>query len=131
MGIDHRGAARELRSAALDVHRVLVAMQRLEYERDHGRVERPAELLDLIMNAEPFAWLRPLSALIVALDQMLELADFTPDDAATARVEAEALLASETLQFRARYVAALQEPDAVVAHARWRKAIAALPRSAT
>lgn len=46
MSLDPRAPGRELRAAALEVHRVLVEIGRLAHEREHGRVERPAERLE-------------------------------------------------------------------------------------
>lgn len=128
MSQDLREAVKELRSVLLEMHRVLLEIQRTEHEREHGRVERPAELLGLVMNAETFAWLRPMSGLIVRIDEALAQDDFGLAHALAARAEAEDLFASESLPFRERYLAALQDPDVVVAHARWRQAISALPR---
>lgn len=58
-----------VRRAALHLHKVLIEAVRLDYERAHGRIENPVELLQLVANDEQFAWLRPLTRLLVELDE--------------------------------------------------------------
>ncbi len=77
-----------------------------------------SQLLQVIFNAEVFAWLRPMSGLIVAIDETL--AAKPPESPAAAPLITHAkALASPTPDsvYAARYQAALQElPDAVLAH---------------
>ncbi|HEY0385863.1 MAG TPA: hypothetical protein VGC64_07610 [Pyrinomonadaceae bacterium] len=77
---------RELRLGLLRLHKTLLDAERETYERVHGQVTG-GELLQLVINHEQFAWLHPVSQLIVRIDEMLDA-----DEPATAD-GAEALLA--------------------------------------
>src|SRR4051794_7878474 len=59
-----------LRVPLLDLHRSLIEDERQHYERAHGRVTA-GELLRLALEHPQFAWLHPISALIVRIDELL------------------------------------------------------------
>ena len=116
-----RGQLRDLRARLLSLHKVLLDDARAAYEMDRGRIASNASLLQLVINDPWFAWLHPLSELVVRIDETIE-----PDSPATegdgvALVEqVERLLApaehGET--FARRYFEALQrQPSVVLAHA--------------
>ncbi len=122
-GMDTLGSAR---GPLLALHRILMEIERGDYEKRHGRVH-PGGLLDLLLYHPTFAWLRSLSAAIARLD---ELADAPPDAAA----RAEWVLAMRTLlrpdaeggEFQRRYAECLaRSPEALHAHA---VVMRALPR---
>jgi len=101
----------------LHLHRLLVEIERRDYERAHGRLSAGALLHNLIHDVT-FAWLRPLTTLIAQMD---ELMDGPPDEEAmgTSVGELRDLLRpdAEGNDFQKRYAALLQqEPDLVVAH---------------
>ena len=112
-----RTLLRELRNALLHLHKTLIDWQRAEYELDHGPMPA-SQLLQVIFNDQAFAWLRPMSGLIVAIDEAL--AAKPPESPAVAPLVAQAReLAAPApgSTHAARYQAALQElPDAVLAH---------------
>ena len=56
-----------LREHLLELHRALVNEERRVYEREHGKVSA-GEFLGVLINDEGFAWLRPMTELIVELD---------------------------------------------------------------
>ena len=109
----------DLRRALLHLHKTLLDWERAAYERFHGRVSSHS-LLQAIMNDPQFAWLRPMSELIVRIDETL--ADPSPDtpvDAGALVAQARLLVSpAESGGSRAgRYDAALQDsPDVVFAH---------------
>src|SRR4029078_2517153 len=71
----------ELRRALLPLHKTLLEWERKTYEREHGRKMGGGELLQVIMTAPQFAWLHPISELIVRIDQTRdEEAPDTPVD---------------------------------------------------
>ena len=118
MNYAERGVLTDLRHALLHLHKTLLDWERAAYERLHGRVVGH-NLLQAILNDPQFAWLRPLSELIVRIDEMLE--SETPDlpgDVEALIAEVRALVSPETAgPFGQRYREALQEhPDAVMAH---------------
>ena len=105
-----------VRSALLELHRHLLAAQRLESERLGGRMSA-SELLQAAADDLRFSWLKELSELIAGLDQAR--ADEDPEATAALVARARALLAppDEQTAFGARYLRALQEhPDVVFAH---------------
>lgn len=109
----------ELRKSLLVLHKTLLDLERIAYEREHGRTTA-GELLQLVLKDAHFAWLHALSELIVRIDELLD-AEEQPDEA-----EAQQLLTQTRLllspvdnsaPFSQRYYAILQrEPAAVVAH---------------
>lgn len=117
MNDSDRALLRELRSALLHLHKTLLDWQRAEYELDHGPMV-PAQLLQIIFDDAAFAWLRPMSGLIVAIDEAL--AAKPPESPSAGPLVAQAReLAAPTAGtiYSARYQAALQEvPEAVLAH---------------
>lgn len=110
---------KDLRQAMLRLHKTLLDWERRAYERIHGRQSSNA-LLDALLEDPQFAWLRPLSQMIVRIDEMLE------DEIPPERGDLEAVIGhvrdlttpNETGNaYEQRYHAALQEsPDAVFAH---------------
>ena len=109
--------------AALHLHKVLVEVLRLEHERELGRVENPAELLRLVAYDARFAWLRPLSQLLVAIDDQLAADDA---DAAGVREDIERMLLSPA--FEREYLERLQSsPELVLAHAALQRELGSLP----
>jgi len=78
-----------VRHELLALHRALLDAQRLVHEREHGKVTSGA-FLELVIGAPEFAWLRPLTALIVGIDEALE--DANPDSPRARRL---ALLAAK------------------------------------
>lgn len=109
-----------LRLPLLDLHRALLENERRLYEMAHGRVT-PGELLTLALKHPQFAWLHPLSALIVRIDTLIDGRQPAPADADLAEVVAEIrakLVPSETGNFvEQRYDRAMQnDPAVVLAH---------------
>jgi hypothetical protein len=110
---------RDLRHRLLHLHKSLLDIERVNYEKLFGQVNS-GELLQLVINDQQFAWLRTISALVVEIDETLEA-----DQPATAN-EMRNLLAQtrslfvsqENEEFRQKYQAVLQhEPDIVMEHA--------------
>src|SRR5687768_9133627 len=60
-----RTRLRDLRARLLNLHKVLLDDARVAYEMDRGRIGSNASLLQLVINDPFFAWLHPLSELIV------------------------------------------------------------------
>lgn len=109
----------DLRAALLRLHKVLLDWERGGYERIHGR-QSSGDLLNAVLNDPQFAWLRPMSQLIVRIDEIL--GEKTPpmrNDVEAVVAEVKALTSpNETGNiYERRYDTVLQEdPDAVFAH---------------
>jgi hypothetical protein len=114
---------RAIRTALLVLHKTLLDAERIRYDRAHGEpIGGPHQALQLVLRDPWFAWLRPISELIVQADERLsDDRPVTPDDAEGYAAEALGLLQQELggADFRREYHRSLQElPDAVVAHAK-------------
>jgi hypothetical protein len=109
----------DLRRTLLHLHKTLLDWERAAYERIHGRTS-PGELLKAAMEDPQFAWLRPISELIVRIDESLEMdAPDIPVDLEALVARARAVVAPDEAgsPFAKRYHDALQDlPDAVFAH---------------
>lgn len=115
-----RGRLGEVRRALLRLHKTLLETERASYERDRGSVGGSGEFLQLVINDPWFAWLRPVSELIVRIDELQEPAQETTEEEALAALgQASALVrAADGGEFGTRYRELLQQsPDAVLAHA--------------
>ena len=71
---EKRGNVLELSKALGNLHRTLLAMQEREYRHKHLLGRPPADLLQLVVSDPDFAWLHPLSELIVGLDAIADAA---------------------------------------------------------
>lgn len=112
-----------LREALLHLHKALVDSERVSYEQNIGTIPSANHFLKLLTDDPWFAWLHPLSQLIVSMDEALDARGRRPltADAAGKLVKQTAalLVASETGDgFARNYFDALQrDPDVVMAHA--------------
>jgi hypothetical protein len=109
-------ATNALRHSLLELHRTIVAAERVAYERRAGQV-KAAAFLRVLIEDEAYGWLRPLSALIVRMDEDVEGPAF--------EAEAEILAGTRALvrpdaagnPFQQRYARLVeQSPDVAYAH---------------
>ena len=49
-----------LRHTLLELHKAMLGVQRIEYERANGRIETSGEFLGLVLNHPDFEWIRAL-----------------------------------------------------------------------
>ena len=109
-----------VRRALLVLHKALVDSERISYEQTVGAIQSPNHFLKLLMGDPWFAWLQPLSQLIVALDESLDGKEaLTPAGIDAAVNQTRVLVApSESGDgFSRHYFEALQrDPDVVIAH---------------
>lgn len=116
----------ELHGALIKLHKALLDSERQLYERDIGQIQSPNHFFQLLTSDPFFAWLRPISQLIVAIDETIDAEKLTHADvdAIMARSVFLLLPATERGEFGERYVAALQrDPRVVLAHAQVAKRI--------
>ena len=111
----------KVRHALLALHKVLVDSERIGYEQTMGAIQSPNHFLQLLTRDPWFAWLQPLSQLIVSMDEALDPKE--PPTAAAVKAllnETKILLApSESGEgFSSHYFDALQrDPNVIFAHA--------------
>ncbi len=127
-----RTSVENARASLQEHHKTLVGVVARAYERQYGTLAGSGQLLHLLAHDEFFAWLRPISELIVALDDLLDVAEpIQQADAAAVRAEIEETVDKGPGAFRDRYVTLLQEePEVALSHGQLRRAIASLPASA-
>lgn len=123
-----------VRRCLLGLHKSILDAERESYERERGRIASPHVLLQLVMNDPWFGWFRPLSDILVRIDELLEghtptQSDQQPDTTPPppSDTDAEAILrelrsllqpAEEGEEFATKYKAVLQRtPDIILAHA--------------
>jgi hypothetical protein len=114
---------RALRLPLLALHKAVLATERRGLERIHGELSG-AQFLQIVSDPLRYGWFQPFSALILAIDDTLDVKD---DDGENEIATPEELLdrARELLlppkadtPFGRRYVSLLQkEPELVLAHA--------------
>lgn len=112
----------EVNEALRALHKLLIGTVRSEYERQHGPIAGSGALLRLLMEDPFFSWLRPMSKVMVEMDELLEEAmPLEPIRIAGLRERIEGMIASE------RYLTLLQSsPEVVMAHTALRKALGEL-----
>jgi len=111
----------DLRHSLLQLHKALIEYERISFEKLHGRVASSGEMLQLVIHHEWFAWLRPLSELIVLMDEKLAAEEELSTAGYRELIEqARALLhpSESGAGFARQYDRALQtDPAVVLAHA--------------
>ena len=118
-----RDTLKDLRHGLLRLHKLLLDLERRDYERTRGRIGNSYEFLQLVLKDPWFDWLHRLSELIVQIDESLDTREAetptTEEDAKALIERAKNLLApSESgTQFQKNYFLALQQsPDVVLLH---------------
>jgi hypothetical protein len=122
-----RAALREAWKQLLSLHRSLIDFSKANYAANVAEVNGPGHLLQLLQEDPYFAWLRPLTTLIVDLDSMART-DFEAADVAAIVTRLDRYFGKEPdPAFAVHYVPVLQtEFDVTTGHAAVRQAIAKL-----
>src|SRR5256885_4288728 len=127
----HKPALLEAAAALREVHRTLVQATRASYEQKNGPAGGPGEMLRLLTEHPHFAWLHPMSELIVDLDSLLAQEILPPGTIAGVRQEIDRLTQAGGSPFWEKYAPLLQTDTGVVmAHRHLRRQINALPEVA-
>jgi hypothetical protein len=117
----------ELHSALLKLHKALLDSEKVLYERHVGPIQSPNHFFQLLTNDPYFAWLRPISQLIVAIDETLDEKEPLATESVDSLMRQSVFLlvpAQSTGDFAERYTAALQrDPRVILAHAQVAKRI--------
>jgi hypothetical protein len=111
----------ELREGLFSLHKALIASERVGYEEAFGAIGAPSNFLKLLLNDPWFAWLRPLSGLMAAVDEAMDGKEpLTIQRAEELMKQAKELLRpnEEGEGFGRHYFIAMQrDPDVLLAHA--------------
>jgi hypothetical protein len=116
----------KVRLALLTLHKALVDSERASYEQTMGTIPSPNHFLKLLTEDPWFAWLRPISQMIVSMDEALDMKEEPPSDTAVEALlkETRALLSPSEIGegFSRHYFDALQrDPNVILAHAEMTK----------
>lgn len=113
-----------LSSVLLSLHKRLLDTTREQYTAKFGGADNPFRILELVMSDPYFAWLRPVSQLIVQIDELADAAHQKDD---VRRVAAATRSLFGTGEFAERYPELLQmDADLVILHAQLQKALKVL-----
>ena len=118
-----RQKLRELRQILLTLHKALLDSERTAYELVHGAVPSASVFLQLLINDPWFAWLQPVTTLLVQIDETLAAKKppaSTPDfERLIADTRALLSPSREVNGFWKRYSGAVQrDPGVSLLHAR-------------
>lgn len=124
-----RAALRDVSKVLLPLHRALIDAAKDDYAFGVAPV-KPSQLLQLLNDDPFFAWLKPLTSLIVDIDEMART-DFEASDVAAIADRMDSLFGAKAEEsFAAHYIPMLQRSvDVAVGHAALRKAAARLKQS--
>ena len=118
-----RESLKILRQGLLRLHKLLLDLERRDYERARGRIGNSYEFLQLVLKDPWFDWLHRLSELIVQIDETLDTHDpeklATEEDASALIERSKTLLApaESGSEFQKNYFLALQQsPDVLLLH---------------
>jgi len=118
------------REALLSVHKALLEYERARYERTMGPIESAGRLLQLVIHDPWFAWLHPMTELVVQMDELTTGKEPVPHGAPEALLaQAKGLFnpSEEGDDFQRQYYEAMQQAPAVVlAHANATRSLADL-----
>jgi hypothetical protein len=126
MGQDlFRGSVRsrlDRMAAAMRVlHKALIDVTQHEYERTHGKVQNPYALFALVANDPAFAWLQPMTRLIVDIEDLIgrPLPPPMEPDVPETRRRIDFLLVTSGEPFSLRYLGLVQtSPEIAAEHGR-------------
>src|SRR5437762_14243538 len=104
----HKPALLEAAAALREVHRTLVQAVRATYEREIGPAGGPGQMLRLLTEHPYFAWLHPMSELIVDLDSLLAQEILPAGTVAGVRKEIDRLTQAGGSAFWGKYAPFLQ-----------------------
>jgi hypothetical protein len=118
-----RASLREISKKLIPLHRALIDDLRAEYSATVEPVEQPTRLLRLINEDPFFAWLKPMTTLIVDIDELARR-DFETADLEAIVKRIDSLFGSAEGEFSDHYKAVLQRSvDVAAGHASLRAAL--------
>ncbi|MEA2162404.1 MAG: hypothetical protein QOK37_531 [Thermoanaerobaculia bacterium] len=122
-----RAALRELSKSLLPLHRALIDAAKDDFGAALGPIEKPAQLLQLLHDDPFFAWLKPITSLIVDIDEMART-DFETSEVIAIADRTDHFFGPKAEEaFSVRYLPMLQRSvEVAIGHAAVRKASARL-----
>jgi hypothetical protein len=130
---DAQAELKSIREILLSLHKALLDSERTSYELVHGKIGSSSEFLQLLINDARFAWLRPVTTLIVQIDEALAAKNPPREGKEFEQLidDTRALLSPsrETNEFWGRYFGAVQrDPGVAVLHDQMERHLAGIQR---
>jgi hypothetical protein len=130
---DAQAELKSIREILLSLHKALLDSERTSYELIHGKIGSSSEFLQLLINDYRFAWLRPVTTLIVEIDEALAAKNPPKEGRHFEQLIADtrALLSPsrETNEFWGRYSGAVQrDPGVAVLHEQMERHLAGIDK---
>lgn len=125
----------QVREALVALHRTLLDSERGQYEAVFGSIPSTQHFLSLVLNDSWFSWLRPLSSLVVQMDEALDekeisISSVILQDYLNVTRNLLKSSSSEESSFGRQYLEALQrDPDVILSHATVIRLVGADPGS--
>lgn len=122
-----RAALREVSRLLIPLHRAVIEAAKDDYAFAFGPIGQPTHLLRLLGDDPFFAWLKPITALIVDIDDMSRR-DFDSAEVGSVVERIDSMFGSAAgPEFAKQYVPILQRSvDVAAGHAALRNAVARL-----
>ena len=108
-------------AAMRTLHKALIDQTQREYERVHGKVTSPYTLFSLVTSDPAFAWLQPMTRLIVDMEDLVGRKEKPPSDAEVVEIRKriDALLTTKDDPFSTKYLGLIQSsPEIAVENGR-------------
>ena len=122
----------KVREALLNLHKELLNVERKRYEQNVGPVANEFEFFRLVTSDHSFAWIGPMTTLIVQIDEKVASKEpISVGEVENLYTETRAVLASpEATAFKTEYTQLLQEnPGLVMKHSAVMQALPPVERS--
>jgi hypothetical protein len=97
-------------AAMRTLHKALIDQTQREYERSHGKVNSPYALFALVTSDPAFAWLQPMTRLIVEMEDLVGRKEKPPEEPEVAemRKKVDGLLTTSGDPFSDKYLGLIQ-----------------------
>ena len=119
----------QMAAAMRTLHKALIDHTQREYERSHGKVTSPYTLFALVTSDPAFAWLQPMTRLIVEMEDLVGRKEKPPSEPEVAdiRKRIDVLLLEKGQPFADKYLELIQSsPEIAAEHGRLYGAIKSL-----
>lgn len=113
-------------AAIRTLHKALIDETQREYERAHGKVTSPYTLFSLVTSDPAFAWLQPMTRLIVEMEDLVGRKEKPPTEPEIheMRKRIDGLLVEKGQPFSDKYLALVQSsPEIAVENGRFHAAL--------
>ena len=99
----------------LSLHKSLLDIERVHYEKKNGEISNNHEYFSLVVNHDDFQWLRKLSEIIALIDEEAEQSDINLDKIKELSADLRDILsADDETEFSLKYQLARQTNESIL-----------------